>query len=223
MIATPDLIASLAQDLTPIRRLRPPVARAVFWLLLAAVVLFALAVGLGVRPDLAQRLSEPAFAFCIGASLLTGVLAAIAAFLVSLPDRTRYWLLLPVPALMAWLSAVGYQCVARWTSLGPNGIGAAEAVRCCATVVLTSLPLSISLLFMLRYAATMRPLAVAFAGCIAISAFTSTALALLIAVNASVFLLIGNIGAAVLFVGLGGAFGRRLFHWVRPRTVLPRH
>jgi hypothetical protein len=29
---------------------------------------------------------------------LTGVLAAIAAFLVSLPDRSRLWLILPAPA-----------------------------------------------------------------------------------------------------------------------------
>jgi len=221
MIETPDLIASLAQDLAPVKRLQPPVSRAAYWLLLAGAVLAALALGLGIRPDLAQRLREPAFACCIGASLLTGVLAALAAFLVSLPDRTRYWPLLPVPALMAWLSAVAYQCAARWIGLGPEGIGATDVVRCCAIVVLTSLPLTLSMLFMLRYAATIRPLAVTFCGCLAVSAFTSIAIALFIAVNASIFLLIWNIGAIGLFVGLGGAFGRRLFHWVAPRTGLP--
>ena len=101
MIKTPDLIASLAANATPVRRLRPPVMRAACWLLLAAVVLTLLAVNQGIRPDLVQRLQEPAFAVSMAASLLTGVLATIAAFLVSLPDRSRLWLLLPLPALIA--------------------------------------------------------------------------------------------------------------------------
>ncbi len=80
MIKTPDLIASLAANATPVRRLRPPVMRAACWLLLAAAVLTLLAINQGIRPDFAQRLREPAFVICMAASLLTGVLAAIAAF-----------------------------------------------------------------------------------------------------------------------------------------------
>lgn len=59
MIATPDLIESLAANMKPVRRLRPPVTRAAFWLLLAALVVALLAVSQGIRPDLAQRLHDP--------------------------------------------------------------------------------------------------------------------------------------------------------------------
>src|SRR5260370_11344988 len=97
VIKTPDLIASLAANATPVRRLRPPVMRAACWLLLAAAVLTLLAINQGVRPDFAQRLREPAFVICIAASLLTGVLAAIAALLGSLPDPARPLPLLPMP------------------------------------------------------------------------------------------------------------------------------
>src|SRR5256885_12713860 len=50
------------------------------------------------RSDLALRLRQPEFVIGIAASLATGVLAAIASFLLSIPDRSRAWLLLPLPA-----------------------------------------------------------------------------------------------------------------------------
>ena len=218
MIKTPDLIASLAANATPVRRLRPPVMRAASWLLLAAVVLTLLAINQGIRPDLAQRLREPTFATGLAAPLLTGVLAAAAAFLVSLPDRSRLWLLLPVPALVLWLSNIGYQCLVQWIDIGPDGVSLGEAARCFATLVLTSLPLSLAILVMLRYAAPLRPTAVILTGSLAVAAITATALSLFHTVDATVMILMWNLGTAVLFVTLAGAFGRRMFRWVAPRT-----
>ena len=219
MIKTPDLIASLAANATPVRRLRPPVMRAASWLLLAAVVLTLLAINQGIRPDLAQRLREPTFATGLAAPLLTGVLAAAAAFLVSLPDRSRLWLLLPVPALVLWLSNIGYQCLVQWIDIGPDGVSLGEAARCFATLVLTSLPLSLAMLVMLRYAAPLRPTAVTLTGSLAVAAITATALSLFHTVDATVMILIWNLGTAALFVALAGVFGRRMFRWVTPRTL----
>jgi len=218
MITTPDLIASLAANMKPVRRLRPPVMRAACWLLLAAVVLALLAVNQGIRPDLAQRLHDPTFAAGMVGSILTGVLAAVAAFMVSLPDRSRLWLLLPVPAVAIWLSNIGYQCLAQWVSIGPDGVSLGEATRCFATLVLTSLPLSLAMLVMLRYAAPLRPMAVTFMGSLAVAAITAAALSLLHHVAATVMILMWDVGTAVAFVGLGGLFGRRMFQWVAPRA-----
>ncbi|WGS21697.1 MULTISPECIES: DUF1109 domain-containing protein [unclassified Bradyrhizobium] len=222
MIKTSDLIASLAANATPVRRLRPPVMRAACWLLLAAAVLMLLAVNQGVRPDLVQKLHQPAFAVCMAASALTGVLGAVAAFLVSLPDRSRLWLLLPLPALVLWLSNIGYQCLTEWVSIGPGGMSFGEAARCFATLVLTSLPLSLAMLVMLRYAAPLRPTAATMMGSLAVAAITATALSLFHVIDASVMILMWNLGTAILFVGLSGAFGRRMFRWVAPRTLYPR-
>jgi len=219
VIKTPDLIASLAANATPVRRLRPPVMRAACWLLLAAVVLTLLAINQGIRPDLAQRLREPTFATGLAASLLTGVLAAVSAFLVSLPDRSRLWLLLPMPALVLWLSNIGYQCLVQWIDIGPDGVSLGEAARCFATLVLTSLPLSLAMLVMLRYAAPLRPTAVTLTGSLAVAAITATALSLFHTVDATVMILIWNLGTAALFVALAGVFGRRMFRWVTPRTL----
>ncbi len=221
MIKTPDLIASLATNLTPVRRLRPPLMRAAGWLLLAALVLTLLAINQGIRPDLAQRLREPAFVVCMAASILTGILAAMAAFLVSLPDRSRLWLLLPLPSLIVWFSNIGYQCFTDWISIGPEGIGVGEAARCFATLVLTSLPLSLAMLVMLRYAAPLRPTAVTVMGSLAVAAITATALSVFHTMDATAMILMWNIGTAVMFVGLAGSFGRTMLRWVAPRFSAP--
>jgi hypothetical protein len=219
VITTPDLIDALATNLAPVRRLRPPVTRAACWLLLAALILVLLAVSQGIRPDLAQRLQEPTFILGISGALLTGILAAIAAFMLSLPDRSRFYLLLPAPALVLWLSTIGYQCLANWVSLEPTGIRLGETARCFATLVLTSLPLSLAMLLMLRYAAPLRPTAVTLTGSLAVAAITATALSLFHDLDATVMILMWNLGTAALFVGLGGTFGGKMFSWVGPHST----
>jgi hypothetical protein len=217
VITTPELIDSLACEMTPVRRLRPPLIRALGWLLLAAIVVCLLAVSQGIRPDLWHRLQQSAFAVGLAGSLLTGACAAIAAFMLSLPDRSRLWLLLPVPALGVWLSTIGYQCLTDWIILDPDGMRPGETARCLATLVLTGLPLSLAMLVMLRHAAPLRPTGATLTGSLAVAAITATALSLYHVLDATVLILVWNLGTAALMVGLGNLFGRRLFSWVAPR------
>ena len=76
------------------------------------------------------------------------------------------------------------------------------------------------MLVMLRYAAPLRPTTVALTGGLAVAAITATALSLYHVMDATVMILMWNVGTAALFVGLGGAFGRRMFRWVSPQ-ILP--
>ena len=223
MITTPDLIEALAANLAPVRRLRPPVTRAACWLLLVALLFALLAVSQGVRPDLTQRLREPTFILSMSGALLTGILAAVAAFMVSLPDRSRFYLLLPAPALVLWLSTIGYQCLTNWVGLEANGIRLGETARCFATLVLTSLPLSLAMLVMLRYAAPLRPMAVTLTGSLAVAAITAMALSLFHDLDATLMILMWNLGTAALFVGMGGALGGKMFSWAAPISIRGGH
>ena len=222
MITTPDLIAGLAADVKPVRRLRPPLIRAGAWLVFAVLLLALLAFVHGLRPDLATHLRQPIFVVGMLASLLTGVLAAAASFLLSLPDRPRLWALLPMPSLAVWLSTVGYGCLANWVSLGPNGIQFGEAFRCFVTLVLTSLPLSLAMIVMLRYAAMLRPTLVTMAGSLSVAAITATALSLFHDLEASVMILAWNVGISVLIVALGGTLGPRMLGSLSPQRMLDR-
>lgn len=220
---TSDLIASLARDLPPVRRLRPPFVRAAGWLAVAFIVVAFLAVAQGIRQDLAMRLRDPAFALSMASSLLTGVLAALAAFQVSLPDRSRLWLLLPLPALVVWLSNIGYQCLTQWIAVGPEGLTMGEAARCFATLVLTGLPLSLLMLVMLRYTALLRPTAATLMGSLAVAAITASALALFHIIDASAMILMWNLGTAALFVGLSALFGKVMLRRLTSRPSITSH
>jgi hypothetical protein len=217
MIDTPALITALSADMSPVRRLKPPVLRAFGWLGCAAVLLMLLAVNRGIRPDLAERLQDAAFATSIAAAIVTGMLAAIAAFLISLPDRSRLWLLLPLPSLAVWLSNVGYQCLTHWVVIGPEGISPGEAMRCFSTLALAGMPLSLLLVVMLRYAAPLRPTAVAVTGSLAVGALTAAALSLFHTIDASAMILMWNIGTALLFAGIAAVFGPSTMGWVASR------
>ena len=217
MTKTPDLIDALVECATPVRRLRPPFVRAALWLLLAALVLVLIVTGHGLRPDIAERLRQPVFVLSMIAALMTGVLAAIASFQISLPDRSRWWLLLPAPALTVWLSTIGYGCLSDWVSVGPNENRIGETVRCFVTLLLTSVPLSIAMLVMLRYAAFLRPTESSAMSGLAVAAITAVSLSLVHDLDASLTILVWNLGVAALIAGLACLFGRRMFAWTASR------
>jgi hypothetical protein len=216
VITTPDLIESLVAGARPVRRLRPPVARAALWLLFAAGIVGLLAVSHGIRPDLGVRLVQASFVTGIAASALTGILAAVATFVVSLPDRSRLWLLLPAPALAVWVSTIGYGCLTGWVKVGADGIRLGEAIDCFATLALISAPLSLAILVMLRYTALLEPTRVAVMGGLAVSAIAATALSLFHSLDATIMVLMWNFGIAALLVGLATVFGKKMFSWVAP-------
>jgi hypothetical protein len=86
---TPDLIDALAESAVSVRPLRPPLMRAALWIMMAAAVLALLAVGHGVRTDLLARLQQGVFVVSLSATLVTGILAAIAAFKFGQPESSR--------------------------------------------------------------------------------------------------------------------------------------
>ena len=215
MITTPDLIESLVAKAAPVRRLAP-LARAAGWLAFAALILGLMAIGRQLRPDLALRLAQPEFAYGLAGSLATGVLAALAAFMVSVPGRSRAWLFLPLPALLLWMATIGYGCLAGWVSLAPAGSPLREESGCFALLLLAGVPLSLAMLIMLRHAARIAPTSVGILGGLAVAGLTATALSLFHAHDASALILFWNVGTALLLVALGGLFGRRMLAWVAP-------
>jgi hypothetical protein len=219
VVTTPELIEMLIADAKPVRRLRPPLLRAALWLLFAGVILLALGALQGARPDLAERVREPSFAAALAGSLLTGVLAAVAAFHLSLPDRSRLWSLLPLPAAALWASTIGYGCLTDWVSIGPDGVRLGTTLECLTTLLIASVPTSVILLVMLRHTARLYPTTVAMMGGVASAGIAATALALFHQIDASVMVLLWNLGAAVLIVTLGGIFGPSLFVATSPPGI----
>src|ERR1700722_19221910 len=112
MDGSPDrLIGALAADLRPARPLPSPALRTLLWLILVA----ALAAVCATFADVAaawHRLTaiSDMWLAALG-SLATMATAAFAAFELSLPDRSRSWALLPLPAAVLWVGASGLGCM----------------------------------------------------------------------------------------------------------------
>ena len=219
MTRTPDLIDALVETATPVRRLRPPIVRAGLWLAFAAIVLGLIAIAHGVRPDFSDRVRQPLFVVGMLGALATSILAAVASFRISLPDSSRLWIVLPLPALALWVSTIGYGCLTDWVSMDPDGIHMGEAVRCFATLLMTSVPLSIAMLVMLRYAARLRSTEVCLIGGLAVAAITSFALSLFHDLDATMMILIWNLGTASILATLGAVFGKYMFAWTAARLM----
>lgn len=210
MPTTEELIVSLSTTIEPVRRPRPPMVRCACWLTFATVIVAMLGISHGIRPDLLQRFQDPLFTVRVLAALATGILAAVAAFQISLPDRADRWAWLPLPAAAVWLSTIGYGCLTSWTDLDPDGVYLVEVLSCLATLILTSTPLSLAMFLMIRRVGPFRPISSTLYGALAIAAITATALSLLHSLDATVLILVWNLGVAVLFMGLGGPLGAKL-------------
>lgn len=219
MTNTPELIDALVESAAPVRRLRPPLVRAALWLLFAGSVLALIGIAHGIRPDIYEQLRHLSFVLGMFGALATGVLAAVASFRISLPDGSRIWLLLPLPTVALWISTIGYGCFTDWITMDANGVHLGEAVSCFATLLLTSVPLSITMLVTLRYAALLRPLEVSIVGGLSVAAFTAFALSLFHDLDATIMILMWNLGSAALISALAGFFGRTMFTWTAARLM----
>ncbi len=104
--ATRELVERLVADLRPVRPVR--LARVFGWFLLGEVcAAAAVAWMMGLRPDIGQRLAEPAFVAMLAALALAGAGCAAAAVHAALPGRyvrrsAEFWLLAS-PLLLAAL------------------------------------------------------------------------------------------------------------------------
>jgi hypothetical protein len=216
---TEDLIARLAADAQPVRPLRPPMLRALFWLGIAVLMIGAVVAAFGVRPDFMDEMGETHYQLEWAGAMLTGILAAIAAFHVSLPDRPRAWALLPLPGLALWLFSIGYGCMTDWVRLGPQGFTFGVSFFCFRSILLISVPLSLVILAMLRLAGPVRPVATIASGMLAASALSACGVSMFHGDEATLMVLVWHGGAVALLVGLGTLLNRRLFGLFAPRQA----
>ena len=109
--ANDRLVQALSVDLTPVRRLAAPALRVLLWLAIVGAVALALAMVSDVGAMIRRLTAAPDMWVAALSSMLTAVLAAAAAFQLSLPDRKAAWALVPLPAVLLWIGASGMGCL----------------------------------------------------------------------------------------------------------------
>ena len=205
-----QLIRDLTADLVPVRRLASPGLRALGWLAVVVAAAIALATVANL-PALWHRLSgAPDMWLAVLGSAATAVLAAVAAFQLSLPDARRAWALLPLPAALLWIVASGLGCLRTRLAPDTHVADMSEARDCLMFIVGLSVPLSALLIVMLRRACPLQPgLTAAIAG-LAAAAAAATLLNFFHPFDAAATDLAVHAGAVALVIAANRAFSGRL-------------
>lgn len=215
MTDTSSLIEQLAGHATPVRPLASPLHRTVGWLLFAFALIAVVTAAYGFRDGLGALLATPAGAIEFAASAATGIAAAYAAFQVSVPGRSRHWIWLPVPFLLAWLGGLGLGCLADAARLGPAAFAFEGGVRECGlAITLISLPLVLVMLLMVRHAGVVRPAASAWLAMLSAAALSSFGVGLFHEGETAWMALVWHLGVVALLSLACLACSRPLFHWI---------
>jgi hypothetical protein len=208
--ANERLISDLASALAPVQRLRPPSVRAVIWLAVVAATAVVLAV-VADLPAVWHRLGgAPDMWLAVTGSILTTILAAIAAFQLSLPDARRTWALLPLPAALLWIVASGVGCLRTWFLPGTHVADLSEARDCLIFIVGLAVPLSVLLIAMLRRAYPLQPALTALVAGLASAAAAATLLNFFHPFDAAAIDLTVHVFAVAIVIGANWGLRGRL-------------
>jgi hypothetical protein len=205
------LIQSLTSNLRPVQPLPPASKRAVIWLgfVVVAGLLLSLIADLAA---FAQRfMSSPDMWLAMTGSALTAVLAAIAAFKLSMPDSSRAWVWLPLPAALLWIFASGLGCLREYVLPGTYVAPWRETIECLAIIVALSVPFSLLMFAMLREAFSLLPGLTATTAGLAVAAASATLLNLFHPFDAAVVDLLVHALAVALVVVVIRLYGRHLW------------
>jgi hypothetical protein len=156
-------------------------------------------------------------------SAATMATAAFAAFELCLPDRSRAWAFLPLPALALWVGASGLGCIRAYVLPGTHVAGIDETRDCLVFIICLSAPLSAALIVMLRRACSLAPPLTATMAGLASAAAAATLLNFFHPFDAAVGDLAMHSVAVLIVVAAARAVGSRTLQnsFARAVTVPP--
>jgi hypothetical protein len=210
MTDTAALIETLGRAAAPVRPLRGPMLRAALWLGFALAAIAVLVLHHGLRHDIALRFGQREFVLEWLGALATGIGATLAAFHLSLPGRPYRWVLAPLPGLALWLFSMGYGCWSDWVRLGPDGLTLGTSFDCFEFIATTTIPLSAAMLFLLRYAAPVRPVSTTVLATLSVAALAAAGQSMVHGLDTTIMILAWHLGSTGLLLLLARLAGPRL-------------
>ena len=151
------LIDRLAADLRPVRRLASPWRRTALWLV--AVLWIGLLLSFFTNWTLfwLRMMSVPDMWLSQLGALFTAILSSFAALQTAVPGRSDWWPLLPLPALVIWVSGSTAGCLRLWPAPATVPEPRMHGWQCVEFLLMVSVPLSVLLTWLLVRACPLRP------------------------------------------------------------------
>lgn len=212
---TEGLIERLAANADPVRPLAAPWIRAAVWLAIAIPYVALVVAMMTPRGDLAAKLSDFRYLLEQTAALSTGIVAAAVAFTSIIPGYDRRIALLPLAPLGIWLASLGEGCVQAWMRNGAQGLSLTSDFVCIPAIALVGALPALAMVVMLRKGAPLRPHISAALGGLAAAGLGNFGLRLFHHQDASLMVLVWQMGTVFLLTMLSGAAGALLLDWRR--------
>lgn len=203
---TDNLIAELAADVAPVRRLAHPAKRLVKWMavaLPASLLLGALVEQQHLMLAM-ERIRDGRVLLELAAILLTALSAGYAALCNVQPGRfSRAWIL-PIAPFVFWLSLVGENCWRLFERIGPDQFSFAPHWTCFPSVAATGFAPALVMVVLLKRGAWLTPATTVALGTLAAAALGAVGLRLYHPPDATALLMLWQLIATVVFLGLAG-------------------
>lgn len=210
---TDELIRRLVERSEPVRRLAAPWRRTAAWVALAVPYMVLVIVAMSPRADLAAKALDARFIVEMLAALATGVSAAAAAFASTIPGLDRRYLFLPVLPMAVWLGSLGQGCVRDWMKFGRDGLSLQPDWFCFPAIVLVGAVPAVTMAVMLRRGAPLTPFMTAALGGLAAAGLGNFGLRFFHTQDASLMVLVWQVGSVIVLTALAGSVGRYLLNW----------
>jgi len=210
---TDELIERLAQTAEPVSRLRPPPTRTALWFALAIPYVALVVVVMSPRSDLFAKLSDPAYLVEQSAALATGITAGLAAFASIVPGFDRRILLLPILPFAIWFGSLGFGCLRSWIQFGPDGLSLQPDWFCFPAILLVGVVPAIAMALMLRRGVPLTPQVSTALGGLAAAGLGNFGLRLFHPQDASIMVLVWQMGTVFVLTALAGWAGHLLLDW----------
>lgn len=210
---TDQLIVALTAELAPVRRLRPPAFRTFLWLLVALPWIALVVTVVGPRDDLPDLLGDRSWMFLQMATFATAMSAAMAAFCAGVPGRPRWEHFVPAVPFALWLSVPVVDLLDSLKSGDVAQLAFAPDWICLPGVILVGFGPGAAMVLALRRGAPVHPGLAAFLGGLAAAALGSFGLQLFHPQDASLMVLVWQIGSVMLLTLMSAGVGHRLLTW----------
>jgi len=208
---TEQLIEALASDAGPVRPLAPPLRRALATL---GVLALLFSVAIYFLSDVRQLLSryagrEAVMALEMTAMLATAAIAVTGAYFVSIPGRSKRWLIAPIPTFLLWLLLSGAGCYEALVRSGSGGLAIGHSMDCLIFIVAASLVIGAPFAWRLSRAAPIDPLPVALLGGLGTAALAAFLLQFFHPFAVTFIDLAVHVVAILIVVGAAGLLNKR--------------
>ena len=210
---TDRLIRRLAEKVEPVRPLPHPWVRTAVWLALSIPCIAVIVLLMRPRHDLALRMFEARYVIEQSSALAAGLIAAAAAFASTVPAYNRKFLLLPLLPLALWLGTLGHGCFQDWIHSVPGGLVVRPDWMCFPVIALIGAVPALTMVAMLRRGAPLTPHLTSALGGLAAAGLGSFGLRLTESQDASVMVLVWQVGSVFVLSALAGSAGRHLLNW----------